>query len=441
MKFFLLIAVLFCYSCQTSGQELKRRAFLGVQVEASEPEGLLVQRVVDNSSGAQIGLQVDDILVKLQGSEISSVDAFISEVSAHFEGDEISLEIVRNGEDIELTGTLLGRAKELPKLGTIEYRTVAYEGGRLRSLLNLPPGVKNPPVVYFIQGYSCRTIDIYWNGKNRLRQIVDGLVAKGFAVYRIEKPGMGDSQTEKSCNEIGYHEEAAAFLAGLRDLKTIEKVDEERVFLFGHSLGGVTAPVIAAEEQVRGIINYGSVTSSWFEFLVKRAREHGRLRGDDPREVEEYTRELIPFLQDYLVARMPEHELQNKHSEYLQNYSTPYMGNRAYSFMQELEEIDITQCLIRSNAPVLAIHAEADFNCVDGDWAKHTEYVVNSVRPGQGQWKLLPETSHSFAKVGDLETFMRLRANGEITNTYVDSNFNPELIKMIAEWIEEVERV
>ena len=413
---------------------------MGVHVENIQASGVRVEAVIENGSGALLGIEPDDVIIKVGAQQMRNVDEFISTISSHFEGDEVVLEIIRDGEEFTVKGKLLGRPFEEPKLGSITYGTVEFDGGRLRSLLNLPPDVENPPVIYFIQGYSCRSIDIYWKENNRLRQIVDGLIAKGFAVYRIEKPGMGDSQTTRTCNEIGYHEEAAAFLAGLRALKTSKQVDGNRVYLFGHSLGGITAPVIAAQEQVKGIINYGSVMSSWFEFFVKRAREHGRLREDDPLEVEAYVRDMIPFLQDYLINKMPEDELNIKHEKYLETNSTPYWGSRDYSFMQELQEIDLTRCLIDCDAHVLAIHAEADFNCIDNNWAKHTEYIVNSVRPGYGQWKILPETSHSFAKVGDLDEFMKLRANGEITSDYVDAHFNTELIDMIVDWIKEVER-
>lgn len=426
-------------SCSSSAQELERRASLGVQVEKTDAAGIEVIRVVEGSSAQLMTIQKGDILLELNDQAIHHVDEFINSISSHREGEAIKLNISRAEKNLVVEGRLKGRPYEKPKFGSVHYGTVDYEGGQLRSILNLPEGAESPPVLFFIQGYSCRTIDIYWNEENRLRKIINGLVQEGIAVYRVEKPGMGDSKTVKDCSEIGYHEEVESFLSGLRALKASDAIDSERIVLFGHSLGGMTAPLVAAQEPVLGVINYGSVTSSWFEFLLKREREHGRLRRDNPVEVEKSTREMIPFLTDYLILKMSEHELQMKYSDYLEHHSTPYLAGRAFHFMQELQEVDITQALLDCNTHVLAIHAEADYNCIDSDWAAHTEYIVNSHRPGMGQWKLLSGTSHSFAKVGSLETFMDLREAGVINSKWADSNFNPELIDIVVDWIGEIQ--
>ena len=59
-------------------------------------------------------------------------------------------------------------------------------------------------------------------------------------------------------------------LSGLNYSLKMPEIDSENIFLFGHSLGGVTAPLIAAEVPVRGIINYGSVATTWYEYLLRK---------------------------------------------------------------------------------------------------------------------------------------------------------------------------
>ena len=73
-------------------------------------------------------------------------------------------------------------------------------------------------------------------------------------VYRIEKPGMGDSISEKPCRDIDFTTESKAFLQGLNALKTHTQVDPDKVFLFGHSLGVLHAPVIAKQSPVKALL-------------------------------------------------------------------------------------------------------------------------------------------------------------------------------------------
>jgi len=43
-------------------------------------------------------------------------------------------------------------------------------------------------------------------------------------------------------------------------------VDQDNVFIVGHSMGGVFAPILAAEFPVKGIAVYGTVVKTWTEY-------------------------------------------------------------------------------------------------------------------------------------------------------------------------------
>ncbi len=56
------------------------------------------------------------------------------------------------------------------------------------------------------------------------------------------------------CLKINYEEELKGFRNGLKTLKQNRFADTSNIFIFGHALGGITAPLIASENKVRGIM-------------------------------------------------------------------------------------------------------------------------------------------------------------------------------------------
>ncbi len=75
---------------------------------------------------------------------------------------------------------------------------------------------------------------------------------------RVDKPGTGESEGPP-CAEGGFREELAGYRAALRVLRTNPAVDPDRIFLFGESLGGFMAPLLARETHVAGISTYGTI--------------------------------------------------------------------------------------------------------------------------------------------------------------------------------------
>jgi pimeloyl-ACP methyl ester carboxylesterase len=52
----------------------------------------------------------------------------------------------------------------------------------------------------------------------------------------------------------------------------IKEVDSGNVFIFGHSMGGAFGPMIAVEDQVKGLVVYGVAARTWFEYILDTVR-------------------------------------------------------------------------------------------------------------------------------------------------------------------------
>ncbi|MCA9234652.1 MAG: PDZ domain-containing protein [Planctomycetales bacterium] len=85
---------------------------LGVQLDESDKP--LVTRVFPDTGAADAGVLVNDMIVKVNGQATPSRLALIRRVRTFSPGDQIELEILRDGETITVTATLMSESTALP---------------------------------------------------------------------------------------------------------------------------------------------------------------------------------------------------------------------------------------------------------------------------------------------------------------------------------------
>ena len=85
---------------------------LGIQIQAQESqEGVLVMTVQPGSVASEVGLEIGDIILAVDGESVSEPDELAQIIQSHEFGDEISLDILR--DDKHLTYEVqLGAKKE-----------------------------------------------------------------------------------------------------------------------------------------------------------------------------------------------------------------------------------------------------------------------------------------------------------------------------------------
>src|ERR1019366_2261518 len=75
----------------------------------------------------------------------------------------------------------------------------------------------------------------------------------GIIVMRVEKSGIGDSQGGP-CFDTDFGSESRNYSVALDTLCADPRVDPQRVFLFGHSIGTLIAPRLALAKPIAGLI-------------------------------------------------------------------------------------------------------------------------------------------------------------------------------------------
>ncbi len=428
-------------------QPLPRKGSLGTYLTAlpdTLDHGAQVSRIIHASTAAQLGLEVADIVRKLNGELISQPSDVVRLASKFVAGDSISLLVHRGPEELLLTGVIVEKPREQSSSGVVLYDHVSFQGNRLRSISHLPDTLRRHPVVFYIQGFSCASID---NGQTPLDPIMrftDSLVAHGFAVFKVEKPGVGDSDGPMDCRTINHETEIDAYGQALVSLYANPYFDTSNIFLFGHSLGGIAAPLIAREKSPKGIIVFGTVLRSWYEYMIDIYRRQPVHFGTDWKEIEVSTRNMIPLLYELLILKKEPADL-IKNPDYkklLEDGALAYDGEqilyRDPSFWHALQDVDLTDAWSKLESYVHAIHGEFDVHAIAPYDARLIADIINSYHPGRGTFTLLQHTEHGFARVPSMQEYTDMRSRGQVNSAFLYEHFNPQLITSLIEWMDRV---
>ena len=114
--------------------------WLGVQLSPTDDGNASVLSVVDGSPAAGAGLQAGDVIVRVDGDEIGSVDGLVKAIGSRAAGEKVRLVLNRGGEEKKLKVTLGARSGAMAGLpgGALVMEVPAAE------LPTAPPAVSAP---------------------------------------------------------------------------------------------------------------------------------------------------------------------------------------------------------------------------------------------------------------------------------------------------------
>src|SRR5262249_56915728 len=116
-------------------------------------------------------------------------------------------------------------------------------------------------------GHTCFSIDNPVGTPFGFTWVARSLARHGYVTMRVERPGCGDSEGGP-LRDVDFDTELDGYKEALRALKQLDFVDAANVFLFGHSQGGINAPLMALEIPVRGIAVFGPVSGGGIEGIL-----------------------------------------------------------------------------------------------------------------------------------------------------------------------------
>ena len=404
-------------------EPLLRRGFFGVRVEAGTEPGLTVTRVIPGSTAEEIGLQPGDVILRVGDREVTTPREFVALVGEHKADDALRITFRRGEERIVKRAVLTEFPREELEHSAVIYDQVTTDRGyRLRTIVTRPHGgPPRAPAVLFIQGLGCSSIDRPFAADVFVR-LVHETAGAGYVTMRVEKSGIGDSD-EPRCSEIDFHTELAGYRAGLQRLKRYDFVDPGSVFVFGLSMGGVMAPLLAKDDPVLGVAVYGTIGRNFFEYLVENRRRQLPRDRLDPAESDEAVRGYQEFMARFLFDRLTPEQILTRYPHLegaVENVDAFHFFGRHASFYQQLYRVNLPAAWSALEAYVLAMHGEFDWVSSRADH-EQIAAIVNGRSPGRGRFAPLPGLDHGLTAHVTLQDSYDNYLKGETSSRALDT--------------------
>ena len=385
---------------------LKRRAqWDAALVPADSGGGAVVRRVTAGSPAARAGLTISDRVVSLNGWAIPNADAFSRAHRAVRGGDSVRARVTRSGSRDTLTVRFVVDSVPHERIAgtTVTYDAVRSDRGYLvRTIVSRPErlAAARIPAVLFVPWLSCDAVEKPDPGNDgfahMLRAVASG---SGAILMRVEKPGVGDSGGP-DCRDAGLDDELAAYRAGLRALRARADVDTTRVYLFGGSIGGALAPVLAAEAPggIAGVIAVAGFSRTWYEHMLDIERRRLTLSGQSPAAVNAAMRGFAQFYTGYLLeGRTPAEVLAANPAIRPLWYDEPaHQYGRPAAYYHAVQRLDVEAAwatLATRRVPSLVVWGEYDWIMGRAEAERPIE-IVDAIAPGLVRLVVLDKTNH-----------------------------------------------
>jgi dienelactone hydrolase len=295
-----------------------------------------------------------------------------------------------------------------PGLDTLPGTLTTRDGTRLRTITTRPAGSTGRlPAILFVQWLSCDSIELPEGADDGWSRMLKRVAREsGMVMMRTEKRGVGDS--EGVCSTLDYVTELSDHREALAHLSRSELVEPRRVVVFGASMGGNFAPLIAADQRLAGVVTWGGGARTWFERMMafeRNRREHSDAPAD---RINREMKQVEAFLHQYLIAGRSPRQIAEEDpalgaawSLLLGTEGALHYG-RPVTFHQQAQAQDWTAAWGRVDAPALVLFGEYDWY-EDAGGSALASRIVSRRHPARTRFKSIPRTDHHFVRFERLE--------------------------------------
>ncbi|MDI9260094.1 alpha/beta hydrolase family protein [Alicyclobacillus sendaiensis] len=290
--------------------------------------------------------------------------------------------------------------------------------------LSLPDGeAHNLPAALLVHGSGPNDRDERIGNNAPFRDLAEGLAARGIAVLRYDKRTYVYRHQMRRLPYVTVWEETIEdALRAVALLRQHPRIAPNRVFLIGHSLGGMLAPRIDAEGgDFAGLVIMAGSPRKLEEILIDQNLAFlRRLRNRFVKRIAE--RQIAKLTAE--CSRL--HELSDEEAK-----ATKLLGRRISAYyLKEMGDHPSGRYLRDWTKPVLILQGDKDFHVsVDSDFNGYRRLLGQ--RPN-ATFKLYPNLNHLFmpSVYGDIR-----KAKEEYR---VPQHVHPQVIEDIADWIHSI---
>ena len=372
-------------------------------MKAALPEeafsGLWAQ--LEAAGGAYLGMADDASVQDQQGYHVWTQTVLMSRIN-------LACTVVLDGDGM-IAGMNFSPAPAAPEThdDTEEAVVIGEAPWQLPGTLTLPEVADGPvPAVVLVHGSGPNDRDESVGAVKPFRDLARALSKRGIAVLRYDK------RTYVYGREIASAEDFAAFsveeetiqdaIAAGRLLREDSRIDPERIYLLGHSLGGMLAPRIASESDglFAGIILANGSNHSLLDILLRQLTD---ALEDMPQAQQEGYRAML--------AQASESAGALRAMTAGEALSTAILGQSAYYYWEMAQHPTAAEYLQALAIPTLIINGGLDFQVNAREGREGWEAALDMDAP----WLtcLWPEVNH---------LLMRPEADASIAGTADEYN-------------------
>ncbi len=297
-----------------------------------------------------------------------------------------------------------------------EEMTIGEGLMRLPGTLSLPLGNGPFPAVVLVHGSGPNDRDETIGPNKPFRDLAHGLSSRGIAVLRYEKRTkehpilMSLMKSSITVKEETIDDAVAA----VKVVRTHNKIDSNRIFVLGHSLGGMLIPRIAkAEAGIAGYICLAGSSRPLEDHVLEQTKYilslDGELTEDEKTKLQELERQVAQVKSPDLAASTPAKD--------------PPLGAPT-SYWLDLRGYDPAKEAKTIRTPILLLHGERDYQVTMEDFAKWKDALAE--RPDA---KLIsyPQLNHLFIEGQGKSTPQEYSSPGNVAVAVVED---------VAKWVE-----
>ena len=290
----------------------------------------------------------------------------------------------------------------------------------LKGMLTLPEGPGPFPAVVLVHGSGSSNMDEKVGKLTPFRDIALGLAQRGVATIRYDKRSFAHGLTmvlDRKHPVTVWEETIEDALLAAQLLRGDSRIDPDRVFLAGHSMGAMLAPRIECSGgDFRGLILLAGSPRRLEEIMLDQMAEMTAGMTGFTQKIVGKQRDKFATLFDGLYDLSDEEAKRKKVG-----------GGTTLYYFKEMGQPTVAQWLERTSKPMLIMQGEKDFQVKAAvDFAMYKEMLSHRENV---TFRLYPGLNHAFVPA-------RFDSIADAKKEFTpERHIGPEVLEDIARWI------